>query len=484
MKAPAALAALLAALLALMLAAPAAAANGRLVVLTAENPPLNYLDDGELAGLSIDVVRELMKRTGTDGPIRMVAWPEGYQALSTRPNVALFSTVLTPERKPLFGWVGPLVAVETNLYARPGKHVAVANLEDARRAKKIGTVANFYSEQIFKAAGFTNIDSSPDRETAVQKLLDGDVELLAFSNTEMPAQLMRAGASIDDVEHVFTLSTDFAYLAFSAGTPATLVARWQDALDAMKRDGTFDTIYDAWLPGEMPPGIFQLMTEEYPPVTFLRDDEPAGFVTEMVREIAADLDLRDPIRLTPWKNAYNVALVHPRVVLFSTERTPEREALFRWVGPVGRNRALLYARADADVSIESLAEAKAARAIATTTNWFTEQHLKREGFTNLLSAPDPRVNVKQLMTGEADLAVFTDLTVEDIVTRAGYALEELVPVYAVSETYFYIAMSRDTPDETVAAWQAALDRMKEDGRFATLYHRYVPNAELDGLVSR
>ena len=476
--------AVLAAFVAALLAAPSAAAPPQLIVLTAENPPLNYLDDGELTGLATDVVRELMKRTRTDGTIRLVAWPEGYQALSTRPHVALYSTVMTHDRKPLFGWVGPLVAVETNLYARAGTGIEIANLEDARKAKKIATVANFYSEQIFKEAGFTNIDSSPDRETAVQKLLDGKVELLAFSNTEMPAQLMRAGASLADVEHVFTLSTDFAYLAFSAGTPKALVARWQDALDAMKRDGTFDTIYAAWLPGETPPGIFQLMTEEYPPVTFMRDDEPAGFVTDIVREIAAELKLRDPIRLTPWKNAYNVALVHPRVVLFSTERTPERENLFRWVGPVGRNRALLYARDDADIAIRNLPDAKAARAIATTTNWFTEQHLKREGFTNLVSAPDPRVNVKQLMTGEVDLAIFTDLTVEDIVTRAGYALDALTPVYAVSETYFYIALSRDTSDETVRAWQAALDRMKADGRFATIYRRYVPNAELDGLITR
>jgi polar amino acid transport system substrate-binding protein len=476
--------------LAALLLGPIASAHAadaerqRLMILTAENPPLNFVDDGRLTGLATEVVKELARRTGTHEKIRLVEWPAGYQALSTRPGVALFSTVMTAERKSLFAWVGPLVAVETNLYALKGAKIEVANLDDARRAKKIATVTNFYSERIFKAEGFSNIASAPDRDAAVALLLNGDAELLAFSNTEMAAALERAGSDVEAVDNVFTLSTDFAYLAFSAGTAPETVARWQDALDAMKGDGSFDELYAAWLPGEVPPGVFQLLTEEYPPVTFMRDGEPAGFVTDIVRAIAERLRVRDPIRLTSWKNAYNVALVHPRVVLFSVERTPAREDLFRWVGPVGKNRAILYAKSGSGIRVKTLDDAKAVRAIATTTNWFTEQHLKREGFTNLESAPDPRTNVQQLMAGRVDLSVFTDITVDDIVRRAGFHIDDLEPLYTIGETYFYIALSRDMPDAVVDAWQAELDRLKADGVFETIYRRYLPNAGLEGLVAR
>jgi polar amino acid transport system substrate-binding protein len=63
---------------------------------------------------------------------------------------------------------------------------------------------------------------------------------------------------------------------------------------------------------------------------------PSGFVTDMVREIAARQKVPDHIRLTSWKNAYDMALLHPKVVLFSAERTPERENLFQWGGPSAR----------------------------------------------------------------------------------------------------------------------------------------------------
>jgi len=458
-------------------------ATGGLRILTADNPPLNFSKDGEITGLATEVVRELIKRTDTHSDIEMTTWPDGYRELSDHANVALFSTVMTAERKELFHWVGPLVTVDTNLYALQGSGLEIANLDQARKAGKIATVSKFYSEQMIAAENFTNTVSYPDRATSLRQLLDGKVQLVAASNTEMPAALKNAGASADDVKSAFTLSTDLVYIAFSKGTPRALVDRWQNALDAMKRDGTFARIYARWFPADIPPGIFQLVTEEYPPVTFLKDGKPLGLVTDLVREIAARQGIPDNIRLTSWKNAYNMALLYPKVVLFSAERTPERESLFKWVGPVGKNSAILYAKKGSGIRISRLDEARNVAAIGTTTNWFTEQHLQREGFSNLLSSPDPRANVRQLMNGEVQLSVFTDITIAEIVRQAGYSMSDLEPVFTVGRTYFYIALSRDTPAEVVDAWQSTLDRLKQDGTFERIYRSYLQDAELSDLLN-
>lgn len=461
-----------------------AAESVRLTILTEEYPPLNFMRDGKVSGMATEVVRELAKRTGTDAPIRLVAWKKGYQALQERRDVALFSTVMTAERKPLFQWVGPLAALDTNLYAREGSGIAIAHLDDARKLGRIATVAKYYSEQVLLQEGFANTHSYPDRAATVRALLDGKVELLASSYLEMPEALKKAGASMDDVENAFTLSTDLFYIAFSKATSPALVARWQEALDAMKQDGTFARIYAKWLPAETPPGVFQLVTEEYPPITFMQDGKPSGFVTDIVREIAKRQGIPDNVRLTSWKNGYGMALVHPNVVLFSAERTPERESLFHWVGPVGRHSANFYVRKGAGIRVSSLEEAKTRGPIATTTNWFTEERLKREGFTNLISSPDPRTNVRQLMNGEARLSIFTDLTIPQIAREAGYTHEDLEPVFTVMQTDFYIVMSRDTPAAVATAWQATLDEMKQDGSFETIYRRYLPDADLGDLLKR
>lgn len=225
-----------------------------------------------------------------------------------------------------------------------------------------------------------------------------------------------------------------------------------------------------------------MLTEEYPPVTFMKDGKVAGFVADIVREIVARQGIRDTIRLTSWDEAYNAALKTPNVVLFSTERTDKREKLFQWVGPVGKNSAIFYVKKGSVIKIRSLQEAKRLTAIATTTDWFTEQYLKNKGFTNLVSSPLPTTNVKQLMDGSVQASIFTDITVPEIVKKAGYNMDDLEPVFLVSKTYFYIAISLGTPAEVVAKWQSILDGMKADGTFEKIYRSYIPNADLKDLL--
>jgi len=159
----------------------------------------------------------------------------------------------------------------------------------------------------------------------------------------------------------------------------------------------------------------QMLTEEYPPVTFMKNGKVSGFVTDMVREISVRQGIQDNIRLTSWDEAYKMALNNPNVVLFSAERTEKREKLFQWVGPVGKNSSIFYAKKGSGLRIKSLEEARKVAAIATTANWFTEQDLKDKGFSNLVSAPLPTDNVRMLMQGKVKLSVFTDITVAEIV---------------------------------------------------------------------
>jgi ABC-type amino acid transport substrate-binding protein len=232
------------------------------------------------------------------------------------------------------------------------------------------------------------------------------------------------------------------------------------------------------------PSALTMLTEEYPPVTFMKDGKVTGFVTDVVREIIARQGIPDNIRLTSWDEAYNTALNKPNVVLFSTERTEKREKLFQWVGPVGKNSAIFYAKKGSGIRINSLEDARKIAAIATTTDWFTEQFLKSKGFTNLVSSPLPVTNVKQLMNGEVQISIFTDITIPEIVKNAGYGMADLEPVFTVSNTYFYIAVSPGTPVEVVKKWQSVLDGLKADGTFEKIYRRYLPNAELADLLKK
>jgi len=131
----------------------------------------------------------------------------------------------------------------------------------------------------------------------------------------------------------------------------------------------------------------------------LKDGKPSGTPSrDMVREIAADRASRttSPDVL---EECLNMAL-SIKVVLSAQSARPSGRPLP--VGGAGRkNNAILM---QAGLWNQDSRLMKPDRcAIGTTTNWFTEQHLKREGFSNLLSYRTAR-NVRQLMNGEVQLS--------------------------------------------------------------------------------
>jgi len=455
---------------------------GGIRLLTEEYAPLNYTDGGNLTGLSVEVVQELLKTMHRSASIELVDWSDGYRLAQQGPDTGLFSTAMTAERKDLFKWVGPLATVEARFYARKGTPLSIKSLDDAKRVGAIATVKDYYMEEELLAEGFTNLVSCASGAEAGQKVLNGEADLMPYNNVTMPQLLRQLGADADALVPVYDLSMDVVYIAFSKDVPDATIQEWQAALDGIKRSGRFDSIYARWLPDETPPGVLQLMTEDYPPVTFMQDGEVTGLATDMVKEICFRNRVPTRIRMTSWSSAYQMALINPNVVLFSTERTGQREDLFNWVGPIGHNITSFYARKGSGIIVTSLDDAKRVAAIGTTTGWFSEQYLEGEGFTNLVSSPLPTGTVDKLIKGEVDLAVFTDLTIPEILEEAGYAMDDIEPVYAVMTTYFYIALSLGTPQETVSLWRQTLQAMKEDGTFEQIYKKYVPGAGITDLL--
>ena len=59
---------------------------------------------------------------------------------------------------------------------------------------------------------------------------------------------------------------------------------------------------------------------------------------EAVTERMGQTVSRKEVRVEPWADGYRAALEGNGTVLFSTARTPERENLFKWAGPIVTHR--------------------------------------------------------------------------------------------------------------------------------------------------
>ncbi|MES2818793.1 MAG: transporter substrate-binding domain-containing protein [Pseudomonadota bacterium] len=223
-----------------------------------------------------------------------------------------------------------------------------------------------------------------------------------------------------------------------------------------------------------------LYTEEYPPLNFSRDGEATGFATEVVREILRGTGQSASIEVATWARGYKQTQTRADTGLFVTMRTREREALFKWVGPLTSNITHFYGLKTSTLQLRNLDDARAASAIGVPRDWYSQQLLRREGFTNLYPLVGPEQMVRMLKLGRVELIAVDDLSLAALLAKGELRREDVRPLLAFVRTYSYIAFSPLTDDALVQRWQSELDRIKADGRFAGLYRHWLPGHALPG----
>jgi len=218
----------------------------------------------------------------------------------------------------------------------------------------------------------------------------------------------------------------------------------------------------------------QIIAEkDYPPITFMKNNKPTGLAVEVTEKIMKDLNLHKKIKLLPWARAYNMLLKKPNIVLFSVSRTAQRDKLFQWVGPIYSMESSIYVRRNSNIKIHSLEDAKKLKKIGTYRDSFNEQYLKKHGFKNLESTPNNILNIKKLMNGRIDAIVATNVTIKDMLKKAGYSLKDVKKVYTFLRVGVYYAFSKDVPFEVVDAWRQSLEKLRNSCELQKIRNKWL-----------
>ena len=222
-------------------------------------------------------------------------------------------------------------------------------------------------------------------------------------------------------------------------------------------------------------GKLKILTEVYPPYNFVdKNMNVTGQSTEIVQAILNQLDVIAQIEVVSLSEGLELLQKGPAMVMYSLNRTPAREKLFKWVGPIGQYEQVFYARKGSSIQVNRLEDAKQVEKIGVYKGDAGNQYLASQGFTNLDESQTDVEALKKLIDGEVQLWLGNKEGLEITAKEAGVSLDELVLLPTiVIEANLYIAFSKDIPDGTVTKWQEALDVIKQqediDGK--TLYDK-------------
>lgn len=228
---------------------------------------------------------------------------------------------------------------------------------------------------------------------------------------------------------------------------------------------------------ENPATDLVLLTENFPPYNmakngknFAQDENINGIAVDIVREMFKRANITYSLTLRfPWERIYKIALEKPGYGVFVMARLPDRENLFKWVGPIGPDDWIMLAKADSKITLDTLDQARKYKIGAYKGDAIAET-LAKQGLKPIVVLRD-QDNAKKLVNGQIDLWATGDPAGRYLARQDG--VTGLKTVLRFNSAELYLALNKDVPDEVVAKLQAALDQLRKEGVVDDIMVRYL-----------
>ncbi|VVB65279.1 Bacterial extracellular solute-binding proteins, family 3 [uncultured archaeon] len=227
------------------------------------------------------------------------------------------------------------------------------------------------------------------------------------------------------------------------------------------------------------------INEQFPPFSFQEDGKLQGISVDLLEKMLGHMNTtlnRGEIKLLPWDQGYQMALHDNNTVIFTTGRIPDREALFKWVGPISSIKVVLFALNEKHIKINSPGDLRALKIGVTRDSAEGPVAIKAGANPgNLVEKNNTTEILDILKAGTIDAWAYPDIVGFWLANKAGLNASEYEIVYELEkETPLYCAFNKNTSDSTVKAFQEALNQTKKGKEasgvsdFEMVLYRYLP----------
>ncbi|HWK47397.1 MAG TPA: transporter substrate-binding domain-containing protein [Stellaceae bacterium] len=214
----------------------------------------------------------------------------------------------------------------------------------------------------------------------------------------------------------------------------------------------------AILIGPCPAGAQTLTTvaSDWAPMSYLKNGQPAGHLTERVQKILKRAQLPIAIDIMPWERAFRTARSGPNIAIFPIGRTADREKQFIWIGELIPYKVFLWRHVDRrDITLKSVEDA-ARYTVGGVPTEMKAVYLEHHGITitPLVSGDN---GLAMLARGRLDLVASDSLTLPDRARLLGIDPKVFVPILPLPELSYpvYLALSQGSDPALVDLLRSA-----------------------------
>ncbi len=208
------------------------------------------------------------------------------------------------------------------------------------------------------------------------------------------------------------------------------------------------------------------MTEYYAPFNYEQGGELYGVSVDILRSLFEKFGINPDnitIQMSDWAEAYQQTLDEANTMLFSMVRIPERENLFKWVGPIAPQKQILVTRKSSGVVIENDAD-MANYTIGVIEGYSDIQVLLDAGVpqNKLIEYPDPFTLYENLAEGNVQCIAYSDAGNNLMLVSLGLDPDDYEIAYIYKVLQLYYAFNINTAANIINYFEDKLEELKND----------------------
>jgi polar amino acid transport system substrate-binding protein len=237
----------------LALTQPVLAQIRPVLLVTFDYPPFMTGQDGlRPTGMMVDVVTEAFRRVGVPFKIELYPVARDLAMIDSGEADAIFSIKKTPEREASYIFSKePVLTQEYVFFVSRDSRLEFKGDLTALAEASIGVVFKVSFGSVFDMAAkngvFKTLDAAPSFESNFQKLLAKHVDAVICSRVVGLSIVKQLKASGQVKVSGPPLETTLSYLMFRKGFSPVLVEAFDKAISAMRKDGSYDKIQNAYI---------------------------------------------------------------------------------------------------------------------------------------------------------------------------------------------------------------------------------------------
>ncbi len=215
-------------------------AGPKITIYTEEFPPYNFMQNGVVSGINVDIVRIICESAKIECTFQLLPWNRAFNLTQENSHSGLMSTSRNEKREHLFQWVGPLVSSTAFFYQLASRDKIHIQKNEELLNYTVGIPRNDIYESVLLELGFEknkNLLEFSYKQQMTQLFLQQKLDLIIGSDLTLAHQMSHYGLKASAVSPVVKLPINNLqgnFLALNLKAPKPIKLLLQKSLDELK----------------------------------------------------------------------------------------------------------------------------------------------------------------------------------------------------------------------------------------------------------